>query len=116
MEINQALFASHIPHERTVTLLLDNGETVSQVFHIRELSSLEMRRQVLAERSGDEKRVELALATLIAKAVCDADGAAVMDVDQAARLKPLVAGQLRDLIMEVNGLGKARGVTEATPE
>lgn len=116
MQINPALFASQIPHERTVTLLLDNGETVSQVFHIREITAIEMRRQVLAERSGEPERVAMALSNLIAKAVCDAEGGAVMSAEQASALKPIVAGQLRDLIMEVNGLGKMQGVTETPPE
>lgn len=116
MELNKALFTSSIPHERTLALTLDSGETVSQVFYIREISSLEMRKQVLAERSDDQQRVEMALSNLIAKAVCDADGQAVMTVDQASQLKPLVGGQLRDIIMEVNGLGKMTGVMETPPE
>ena len=116
MEINKALFASSIPHERTIVLTLDNGEIVSQVFYIREMTSLEMRRQVLAERSEDLQRVEMALGNLIAKAVCDAEGNPVMTVDQASQLKPLVGGQLRDVIMEVNGLGKMTGATGRPPE
>jgi hypothetical protein len=107
MELNPALFAGSIPVEKKITLRLDDGTTVDQLFYIRELPAIEMRRQVLAEQSGDEKRVEGALSALLARAVCDADGKAVLTEKQAGSLKPLVAGQLRDLIMEVNGLGKA---------
>ena len=106
MQINQALFAADLPIERKVTLTLDSGEVVEQIFYIRELPAVEMRRQVLAEQSGNEDVVLHALSTLISKAVCDSDGSAAMTKDQAGKLKPSVAGQLRDLIMEVNGLGK----------
>jgi hypothetical protein len=116
MELNPALFAGSIPVEKKITLRLDDGTTVDQLFYIREMSALDMRRQVLSERSEDPSRVEMALSRLIASAVCDADGQVVMTEKQAGSLKPLVAGQLRDLIMEVNGMGKAQGVTEPTPE
>lgn len=106
MDIDNALFAADIPVEREVTLTLDSGEVVKQIFYIRELPAIEMRRQVLVEQSGDEKRVIGALSALIARAVCDADGKPAMTEDQAGKLKPKVAGDLRDLIMEVNGLGK----------
>lgn len=109
MELHAALFAASVPHERKLSLTLDDGSVVEQVLYIRELTSLEMRRQVLAERSDDPKRVEMALADLIAKGLCDADAAPVMTTEQATRLKPRVAGQLRDLIMEVSGLGKPTG-------
>ncbi len=106
MDINSALFASDIPVERKVTLKLDSGETVEQIFYFRELPAIEMRRQVLAEQSGDEKRVASALSALIARAVCDADGKPAMTEERAGMLKPHIAGELRDIIMEVNGLGK----------
>lgn len=106
MDLHSALFAADLPVEKKVTLKLDSGESVEQILYIRELPAIEMRRQVLAEQSGDEKRVTNALSALIARAVCDADGKAVMTEEQAGKLKPWVAGQIRDLIMEVNGLGK----------
>lgn len=108
MELNSAFFTASVPFERKLTLTLDSGEVVEQTIHIKEVSALEMRKQVLAETSGDEDRVGKAQAALIAMAVCDADGGQVMTVDQACRLKPGVAADLRDLILEVNGLGKKR--------
>ena len=107
MEINRAFFAADLPIERTVTLKLESGEEVKQVLYFRELPAIEMRRQVLAEQSGDDKRVLNALSSLIARAVCDADGKPAMTEEQAGKLKPNIAGQIRDLIMEVNGLGKS---------
>ena len=107
MDINSAFFAADLPIERTVTLKLESGEEVNQVMYFRELPAIEMRRQVLAEQSGDDKRVLYALSSLIARAVCDADGKPAMTEEQAGKLKPNIAGQIRDLIMEVNGLGKS---------
>lgn len=106
MDLHSEMFAADLPVEKKLTLKLDSGKTVVQIIYIRELPAIEMRRQVLAEQSGDEKRVVNALSALIARAVCNADGKAVMTEEQAGKLKPWVAGQIRDLIMEVNGLGK----------
>lgn len=106
MELDKALFASDLPIQKEVKLKLDSGEIRTTQMYFRELPAIEMRKQVLAENSNDQKVVEAALSSLIARAVCDEHGAAVMTVEQAHLLKPVVAGQLRDLIMEVNGLGK----------
>jgi hypothetical protein len=108
MEINAQFYASEVPVEREVSLVLDSGEAIKQIFYFRELPSIEMRKQLLAEQSGDEKRVTGALSALIARGVCDADGNAVFSEEQAGKLKPVVTGQMRDLIMEVNGLKKPK--------
>lgn len=104
--LNPAFFASAQPVERKLILTLDDGSQVEQVIYIRELPAIEMRKQVLAEQSGDEKRVTAALSALIARAVCDENGKSIITEDQAGKLKPVVAGDLKDLILEVNGLGK----------
>ena len=107
MTLHEALFASSAPVERTVKLKLDDGSEVEQVFYVRELPAIEMRKQVLSEKSADLGKVEGALSALIARGICsDADGTPAMTTAQADKLKPLVAAQLRDLIMEVNGLGE----------
>ena len=105
-KLNPAFFAAALPIERTATLTLDSGEVFEQQVFVRELPAIEMRRQILIEQSGDQKKVEMAQASLIARAICYADGAPMMTENEASQLKPLVSGQLFGLIMEVNGLGK----------
>jgi hypothetical protein len=114
-KLNDALFAATIPHERKITCTLLDGTVVEQAIYVRELTALELRRQVLAEQSDDQGRVEKALATLIAAAICDENGNPVMTAEQAGRLKPLVGKQMRDLIMEVSGMGKPTAPAETTP-
>lgn len=105
MDLNDDFFASEIPVKRTLTLTLTDGRIVSQDVFVRELPALEMRKLVMLESSPDEKRVAGALAALISRAICDEDANPVMSEEKAGKLKPTVAGQLRDLIMEVNGFG-----------
>jgi hypothetical protein len=105
MSLHESLFASAIPVRKTITLKLADGGEIEHEFFIKELPAIDMRRQILAEQSSDEKTVSEALSALISRALCDIDGKAVMTIKQANQLKPHIAGALRDLIMEVNGFG-----------
>jgi hypothetical protein len=108
MQVNEllALYISGVPIEREITVVLDSGETVKQIFYFREMSHTERRRYALFEQSTEQKLLLRALSVLISCAVCDAEGKAIFTEVQAGRLKSAVSGQLRDVIMEVNGLKK----------
>lgn len=106
MDLNAAFFAAEVPVKRTLTHTLDDGSVVEQDIYVRELPAIEMRKQIMAEQSSDDKKVAGALSALIVRAICDESCNPIMSEAQAGQLKPVVAGQLRDLIMEVNGFGK----------
>lgn len=79
---------------RADTITLPNGDKAQ--FHVRELPDVEFRR---LWSEGDR-------AKLIAAAICDEDGKPVMNVTQAAQLKPLVAAELQRVAMKHSGFGE----------
>jgi len=99
--LDNALFASTDVHPRSV--VLPDGSTAT--FHFRELPAIELRRQHLAETSEDVAVRDGAIARLISVGLCDADGRPAITAEDAARLKPAVAGQFVSHIMEVSGFG-----------
>lgn len=86
------MFASKDVHADTITL--PNGDKAQ--FHVRELPDVEFRK---LWSEGDR-------AKLIAAAICDEDGKPVMNVSQAAQLKPLVAAELQRVAMKHSGFGE----------
>jgi len=101
--MNPALFASTEAHARKVKL--PDGK--EEVFYFRELPSVEMRRQHLAETSTDPEVRDKAIARLISVGLCTVDSKPVLSIEQAATLKSSVAGQMVTHIMEVSGFGAA---------
>ncbi|MBH1548758.1 hypothetical protein I5U02_02095 [Stenotrophomonas maltophilia] len=93
------MFASKDVHADTITL--PNGDKAQ--FHVRELPDVEFRK-LLSE--GDR-------AKLIAAAICDEDGKPVMNVTQAAQLKPLVAAELQRVAMKHSGFGEEAAQAQA---
>ncbi|MGV6483173.1 hypothetical protein ACTUVJ_000213 [Stenotrophomonas indicatrix] len=85
------MFASKDVHADTITL--PNGDKAQ--FHVRELPDAEFRK---LWGEGDR-------AKLIASSICDEDGKPVMNVTQAAQLKPLVAAELQRVAMKHSGFG-----------
>lgn len=78
---------------RADTITLPSGAKAQ--FHVRELPDAEFRK---LWNEGDR-------AKLIAATICDADGKPVMNVSQAAALKPLVAAELQRVAMKHSGFG-----------
>jgi len=93
------MFASKDVHADTITL--PNGDKAQ--FHVRELPDVEFRR---LWSEGDR-------AKLIAAAICDEDGKPVMNVTQAAQLKPLVAAELQRVAMKHSGFGEEAAQAQA---
>ncbi|QQQ40910.1 hypothetical protein JJL50_13190 [Stenotrophomonas maltophilia] len=85
------MFASKDVHADAITL--PNGDKAR--FHVRELPDAEFRK---LWGEGDR-------AKLIAATICDEDGKPVMNVTQAAQLKPLVAAELQRVAMKHSGFG-----------
>ncbi|WP_312237797.1 hypothetical protein [Stenotrophomonas sp.] len=96
---NLGMFASKELHADTITL--PNGDKAQ--FHVRELPDVEFRK---LWSEGDR-------AKLIAAAICDEDGKPVMDVTQAAQLKPLVAAELQRVAMKYSGFGEEAAQAQA---
>ncbi|MHC6216761.1 hypothetical protein ACVQEN_06020 [Stenotrophomonas acidaminiphila] len=86
------MFAS--PDVRPDTIELSPGVTAA--FYVRELPDAEFRK---LWADGDRAR-------LIAATICDADGNAIMSVDDAARLKPPVAAKFQDVALKHAGFGE----------
>lgn len=99
--LDQRFFATTQVHARTVTL----PDGTAAELHFRELPSVELRRQHLAETSDDQATREAAVARLISVGLCDAEGQPVITVEQAANLKPTVSAQMLSHILEVCGFG-----------
>lgn len=93
------MFASKDVHADTITL--PNGDKAQ--FHVRELPDVEFRK---LWSEGDR-------AKLIAAAICDEDGKPVMNVTQAAQLKPLVAAELQRVAMKHSGFGEEAAQAQA---
>lgn len=93
------MFASKDVHADTITL--PNGDKAQ--FHVRELPDVEFRK---LWSEGDR-------AKLIAAAICDEDGKPVMNVTQAAQLKPLVAAELQRVAMKHSGFGEEAAKAQA---
>lgn len=99
--MDQSLFITDALHEREIEL----ADGSKHVVHLREIPAGKFRRFQDAERSKDEAVRETSIAHLIAASLCNPDGTAAMGVDQAARFKPSVSGQLVQHILDVNGFG-----------
>ncbi|MBO8043327.1 hypothetical protein J6396_37340, partial [Pseudomonas aeruginosa] len=80
---------------------LPNGAKAQ--FHVRELPDAEFRK---LWGEGDR-------AKLIAATICDEDGKPVMNVTQAAQLKPLVAAELQRVAMKHSGFGEDAAQAQA---
>lgn len=93
------MFASKEVHADTITL--PNGDKAQ--FHVRELPDVEFRK---LWSEGDR-------AKLIAACICDEDGKPVMNVTQAAQLKPLVAAELQRVAMKHSGFGEEAAQAQA---
>lgn len=93
------MFASKDVHADTITL--PNGDKAQ--FHVRELPDVEFRK---LWSEGDR-------AKLIAASICDEDGKPVMNVTQAAQLKPLVAAELQRVAMKHSGFGEEASQAQA---
>lgn len=108
--IPESWYASTASVKKTLTHKLADGSVEESDVYIRELTSEELRGQLLAEASSDETRKRQALARLISVALTDADGNPALTLAQACKLKPSISAKLRDLIMEVNGgAGDSKG-------
>lgn len=86
---------------RADTITLPNGDKAQ--FHVRELPDVEFRK---LWSEGDR-------AKLIAASICDEDGKPVMNVTQAAQLKPLVAAELQRVAMKHSGFGEEAAQAQA---
>lgn len=89
---DMGMFAS--PDVRPDTIELSPG--VSAAFYVRELPDAEFRK---LWADGDR-------AKLIAATICDADGKAIMTVQDAARLKPPIAAKFQDVALKHAGFGE----------
>lgn len=78
---------------RSDTIELPDGKKAQ--FYVRELPDAEFRK--LWEEADRSK--------LIAATICDEDGKPVMNVTQAAQLKPLIAAKLQQVAMTHSGFG-----------
>ncbi len=96
---NLGMFASKDVHADTITL--PNGDKAQ--FHVRELPDVEFRK---LWSEGDR-------AKLIAASICGEDGKPVMNVTQAAQLKPLVAAELQRVAMKHSGFGEEAAQAQA---
>lgn len=96
---NLGMFASKDVRADTITL--PNGAKAQ--FHVRELPDAEFRK---LWGEGDR-------AKLIAATICDEDGKPVMNVEQAAQLKPLVAAELQRVAMKHSGFGEDAAQAQA---
>ena len=85
-----------------------SGKKEVRRFYVKAWTNVELRLQLASEASSDPEVVARALARLISKSLCKPGGGPLMAQDKAEKIAPFVAGQLRELIMEVNGLGKSQ--------
>lgn len=99
-----AFFISAQPVEKSVTM--PDG-TVSTV-HLREVSDADWMRYVASSASNDIDTQAGARAFLISKAWVNADGSPALSLDDAARLKPIVARQFVRHISAINAPDPAR--------
>lgn len=93
---DMGMFAS--PDVRPDTIELSPGVTAA--FYVRELPDA-LFRKLWAD--GDR-------AKLIAATICDADGKAIMSVEDAARLKPPIAAKFQDVALKHAGFGEKAAV------
>jgi hypothetical protein len=98
------LFVSSTVHERTVEI---GGEP--HTFWFREITTAQARRFAQAERSDDPDMHARAVPILLAAAMCNPDGSPAISEEDAARLKPAVAGALSAVAVDVAGLAPTGG-------
>lgn len=72
------------------------------VLHFKQLPASEFRK-LITQAGGDAAAAGL---QMIAACLCDADGASVLTIEDAARLTLSAEKALSEAAMEVNGLGK----------
>lgn len=89
-------------HERMVVL----GDGAEHAVFFRELPATEFKRYFMWQNSPDEDVRAGAEARLVARGVCGPGGEDVLTVEQAARLKLAVLGNLVRALMDVNGGGE----------
>jgi hypothetical protein len=83
-------------------------------FYFRELPSIDFRRFQMAESSLDDDKRALSMAQLFVRAISDPDGNPAMTIEEAVKLKMVVANRFMSAILEVNGFGKKKGTDQET--
>lgn len=94
------MFASDAIIEQEVTL----GDGSKRKLYFKELKAIEWKQHMEAEGSKDEKVRNESAAKLISRCLVEPDGRRALTLQQAATLKPSVAGAIFLAILRINGL------------
>ena len=101
--LDTALFVTPAVHARSIEL----PDGTQGEFHFRELRAAEIQRYRNHYNHKDAKEQDKAVPYLIAQSLCDAEGSAVITMDEAMRLKPAVADRFVGIALELAGFGEA---------
>lgn len=102
--LDKSFFVSTAVQEREVELPDGNKHTL----YFKELTASDIARYVNALNSKDEEVQISANAKLLAQSLCNADGSEVVNIEQAAKLRPSVIGAMLEAVRDVNGLGEQK--------
>ncbi len=105
--ITDDMFASDAIVEHEVTL----GDGSKHTMYFKELKAIEWRQHMEAESSKDPKTRDASAAKLISRSLVEQDGRRALTLQQAAKLKPSVAGAIFLAILRINGI-----LAPSTPE
>lgn len=98
--ITDDMFASDAIIEHEVTL----GDGSKRTLYFKELKAIEWKQHMEAESAKDEKARNESAAKLISRSLVEPDGSRALTFQQAAKLKPTVAGAIFLAVLRVNGL------------
>lgn len=102
--MDASLFISSEVESRTVEL----GDGSKHVLHFKQLSAADLDRYFIWATSDNEDVQVDAIARLLSKGLCDADGKACLPLERAQALKRPVRDRLMFELLDVNGYGKAK--------
>lgn len=104
MELDKALFVSAEVIEREIEL----GDETKHKLYFKEIPHNTFN-LFLQHRSHEDEEIRAdSTSHLIANSLCDEQGNLVLSFNKARTLKPVVANQMIDAILEINGVKKKK--------
>lgn len=94
-----ALMVGDTIHEREIEL----ADGAKRTLYFKEVPAQVFRKWIIARNSEDDAVRAASAEILIVASMCEPDGKPALTLEQAARLKPVIASRLFDAVLEING-------------
>lgn len=101
MMLNEQFFISDEIAEKEIEL----ADGSKHILHFKQLPNTAFEKYAMWLNSADEDVVSKASVRLLVMGLCDAEGKAVLNAEQAERIKPTVVKNMVKALFDANGYG-----------